>query len=82
MRMTYLAATLGVISFAGVATQADAASGLGQLYPRSCASGYRPDAGGNCQPDSGQVNRFCAPGLVYQPYPDGWYCALAPREAY
>ena len=60
MRMTFLTATLGVISFAGlgVATQAGAASGLGQQYPRSCASGYRPDAGGNCQPDSGQVNRF------------------------
>jgi hypothetical protein len=82
MRIFYLAATLGVIGFAGVSTQQAAAQGLGQQFPRSCASGYHTDAGGNCQPASGEVNRFCPPGLVYEPYPLGWTCNAPPREAY
>ena len=84
MRSIYLAATLGAFGFAGLCfdMQAAAALGLGQQYPQACASGYHADAGGNCQPDAAQTNRFCATGLVYEPDPLGWRCVRPSREAY
>jgi len=56
--------------------------GLGQAFPQACASGYHPDAGGNCQPNGGQSNRYCPDGLVVHPAFNGWTCDPAPPEAY
>jgi hypothetical protein len=41
---------------------------------RHCGHGYHLDKAGHCQPNHGGVNRFCAPGYVYQPAPGGWRC--------
>lgn len=85
MRSVLLAAALGVVGFAGWGVGARAANGhgLGAQYPRACASGYHTDSDGNCQPNAAEFNRFCAPGLVYEPDPLGWYCAPPPpRDSY
>jgi hypothetical protein len=80
MRSIYLAATLGVLGFAGLGVHSASAIGLGQQYPRACASGYHTDSGGNCQPNAAQYNRFCPPGLAYEPDPLGWRCVSATRD--
>jgi hypothetical protein len=83
MKTAFLAAALGVLCLAGLGAASSAeALGLGQQFPRACASGYHPDAEGNCQPDSRQFNRFCGPGLVYQPDPLGWRCVLPSPNGY
>ena len=84
MKSALLAASLGVFCYAGLGAGAGSAEplGLGQQFPRACASGYHPDAGGNCQPDAGEFNRFCAPGLVYEPDPLGWRCVLPSPSGY
>jgi hypothetical protein len=56
--------------------------GLGQEFPQACGSGYRPDKGGNCQPNGGETNRYCPTGLVMHPAFNGWTCDPAPPEAY
>ena len=50
--------------------------------PATCAAGYHRDRGGNCQPNGGETNRFCPPGLVFHPSFDGWTCDPPPPEAY
>jgi hypothetical protein len=83
MRAIVVAAALGALGVAGLAANPAVAVGLGQQYPRACASGYHADSDGNCQPNAPQYNRFCAPGLVYQPDPLGWFCAPPPpRDSY
>ncbi len=74
MRTIYLAAALGALGLAGLGANPASAVGLGQQYPRACASGYHADSQGNCQSNEVQYNRFCAPGLVYEPDPLGWRC--------
>lgn len=59
-----------------------ASAGLGNAFPRVCAGGYHTDAGGNCQPNAAEFDRFCPPGSVYHPSPDGWTCDPPPPEAY
>jgi hypothetical protein len=56
--------------------------GLGEAFPQTCASGYHPDKGGNCQPNGGESNRYCPDGTVFEPTFDGWYCGPPPPEAY
>jgi hypothetical protein len=86
MRIAHIAlfgAALGLACLSsGLAASARPSAGLGQAYPQVCAPGYHVDAGGNCQPNIAQENRFCAPGLVYEPSFYGWYCAAPPPEAY
>ncbi len=86
MRSVNLFAALAASYLTGFAADAYAASGFGHeaLSPGACASGYHPAAGGECQPDVGEVNRFCPAGGVYHPAPHGWYCenveTAAPQE--
>jgi hypothetical protein len=84
MRTTIFAAALGLLGSAALGVGAGSAAplGLGQQFPRSCASGYHPDEGGNCQPNAAQYNRFCAPGLVYEPDPLGWRCVPPSPDGY
>jgi hypothetical protein len=56
--------------------------GLGSAFPIACASGYHLDAGGNCQPDAAQANRYCPTGTVFHPAFEGWTCDPPPPEAY
>ena len=82
-RSIALLATLSLID----ATLAAAAAarpgvGLGLAYPQTCASGYHPDKGGNCQPNGGESSRYCPEGSVFEPTFDGWYCGPPPPEAY
>ena len=57
-------------------------AGLGDAYPQACAPGYHADAGGNCQPNVAEANRYCPAGTVFHPTFDNWTCDPAPREAY
>ena len=77
MRSANLIAMLAASCVTGFAVDAYAAEGVGfdAQSPGVCASGYHPDATGNCEPDVAEVNRFCPPGQVYHPAPNGgWYC--------
>lgn len=49
----------------------------GRVY---CAPGYHTGRHGNCQPNGGQVNRYCAAGYVYEPFPGGWRCVPPPSH--
>ncbi len=84
--MRNLLAIAAALTFVVAATPGTARSpvGLGQSYPVACGPGYHPDAGGNCQPNGGQTNRECPPGMVVNPSPDanGWKCDPPPPEAY
>jgi hypothetical protein len=85
MRMAYQAAALAasLTATSAVAPASAGGVGLGQQFPRACAPGYHPDAGGNCQPNAGELNRYCPPGTVYRPWFDGgWYCDEPPPQAY
>jgi hypothetical protein len=79
-RAPMLSAVLALATLAPVAARSGV--GLGQAFPQTCASGYHPDAGGNCQPNGGSGNRYCPNGSVFEPTFDGWYCGPAPPEAY
>jgi len=59
-----------------------APAGLGVTFPQVCASGYHVDAGGNCQPNAAQTDRFCPAHTVFHPTFDGWSCDPPPPEAY
>jgi hypothetical protein len=85
MRTVQLVAAVAALCAPSFAANANAPGGLGlgQQFPRACASGYHADAGGNCQPNVAQVNRYCPPGTVYHPWWDGgWYCEAPPPQAY
>jgi hypothetical protein len=84
MKAAFLAALLGILGVVGLGASAYAfdPAGLGHMFPRACAAGYYPDEGNNCQPASAQVSRQCAPGLVYQPFPDGWRCVVQTQTGY
>jgi hypothetical protein len=79
-RAPILSVTLMLATLAPAAARSGV--GLGQAFPQACASGYHPDAGGNCQPNGGAGNRYCPDGTVFEPTFDGWYCGPAPPEAY
>ena len=51
-------------------------------FPVPCAAGYHTDAGGNCQPNVAEVNRYCPRGTVFHAAFDGWTCDPPPPEAY
>ena len=76
MRSVNLFAALAASYLTGFAADAYAASGNGPEAQSSgaCGSGYHPDAGGYCQPEVAEVNRYCPAGGVYHPAPHGWYC--------
>ena len=74
------ALALAVPAFAHAAPRAPA--GLGVAFPQSCAAGYHPDAGGNCQPNVAQPDRFCPAGTVFHTAFNGWTCDPPPPEAY
>ena len=83
MRISHLAALAALALIGTASSQAPAASaGLGVAHPVACARGYHVDAGGNCQPNVAQVNRYCPRGTVFHPTFDGWTCDPPPREAY
>ncbi len=46
-----------------------------------CASGYRADAAGNCQPVHGYVDSRCRAGFeaAPSPGPDGYRCVPIPK---
>ncbi len=77
-----LALTFLAFSVSSAVAAPQAPAGLGNAFPQTCASGYHPDAGGNCQPAIPQTDRFCAAGTVFHSFPDGWTCDPAPPEAY
>jgi hypothetical protein len=74
----YAAALVAVAAFAAPRAPA----GLGNAFPQVCGAGYHTDAGGNCQPNVAEQNRYCPRGTVFHPFPDGWTCDPAPPEAY
>jgi hypothetical protein len=77
MRSAHLIAALAASCVTGFAVDAYAAEEFDfrAQSAGACASGYHPDAGGNCEPDVAEVNRFCPAGGVYHPAPNGgWYC--------
>jgi hypothetical protein len=82
MRSAALLTTLAFICATPAGAAPRAGVGLGQAFPQTCASGYHPDAGGNCQPTGGAGNRFCPDGTVFEPTFDGWNCEPPPPEAY
>ena len=75
MRTINLAAALAATCLTGFVGHARAAA--------ACGSGYHADAGGACQPDVQEVNRYCPEGGVYHPAPNGgWTCETpAPASA-
>ena len=77
IRDAWLSAVLLPLGFGASAAQPR----LGASSPIVCASGYHADAGGDCQPEAAQVDRYCAPGWVFHPEFDGWRCDPPPREA-
>lgn len=84
MRVSHLATALAALLVTGCPFSpalADSA-GLGAAHRVACASGYHVDAGGNCQPNVAQSDRYCPRGLVFHPAFDGWTCDPPPREAY
>ena len=81
MKLT-LAASFAAAMLLSGNSPAAAQTGLGASFPIACGSGYHPDAGGNCQPDNAQTNRYCARGWAFQPDFYGWRCVPPPREAY
>jgi hypothetical protein len=78
---TWVLAAVGILAL-DVAALARAPAGLGATFPVACASGYHTDAGGNCQPNVEQANRYCPTGTVFHPSFDSWSCDPPPREAY
>lgn len=80
MRALFIAG-LALACFAADAS-ARSPAGLGSAFPQACASGYHVDAGGNCQPNAEQANRYCSTGTVFHPTFDGWSCDPPPPEAY
>jgi hypothetical protein len=82
IRSLTLLAALAFINATPASARPRPGVGLGQAFPQACASGYHPDAGGNCQPNGGAGNRYCPDGLVFQPTFDGWTCDPPPPEAY
>lgn len=76
MRNLLLAAALAGLG--GLAMADAPASALG-LNRAACAAGYHTDRRGDCQSNIPEVSRYCPPGAVYQPFPDGWVCEPAPR---
>jgi hypothetical protein len=82
--MRNLFAATAVLCLAANATAAPARArvGLGSAFPVACAAGYHVDAGGNCQPNGPQTNRYCPTGTVFHPTFEGWNCDPPPPEAY
>jgi hypothetical protein len=79
MRSTHLIAALAASCVTGFVVDAYAAEGgdFVAQSPGACGSGYHPEAGGACEPDVAQVNRFCPTGQVYHPAPNGgWVCEI------
>ena len=81
-RSVALLAALAFLDATPTGAAPRAGVGLGQAFPQTCASGYHDDAGGKCQPNGGQSNRYCPDGSVFEPTFDGWYCGPPPPEAY
>ena len=50
-------------------------------FPVACASGYSPDANGNCQSNSPIVDSRCQPGFLPTPAPwgAGYQCVPIPE---
>ncbi len=62
-------AALAVIAAAALASASPARAGE-KMAAAYCASGYHPDARGDCQPDTG-TPRVCQPGFHYEVFPNG-----------
>jgi hypothetical protein len=82
MRNFLAAMAVMSVTLYAVAAPARPLVGLGAAYPVACAAGYHLDAGGNCQPNAEQANRYCPKGTVFHPTFDGWECDPPPPEAY
>ena len=82
MRTLFAAAVALSIAACPTVAPARSAVGLGAAFPVACAAGYHLDAGGNCQPEAEQANRYCPTGTVFNPTFDGWSCDPPPPEAY
>ena len=75
-------ARIAALAALALAAAHPAAARSGAPYRLACAGGYYADAGGNCQPEVAQVNRYCPVGTVFHPTFDGWTCDPPPPEAY
>jgi hypothetical protein len=76
MKISYVTAALAASCLAGLAIGGAPAqaAGYGQSYGPACAPSYHADRQGNCQPNVAEANRYCPPGEVFNPFPDGWFC--------
>ncbi len=72
--MNFFRLTAALVSSGFAIGNAPALAANGHSYSRACAPSYHLDHQGNCQPNLAQTNRYCPPGEVYHPSPDGWFC--------